>query len=278
MLKKMKCRLDKITVHYETRGKGRPLIMLHGVYLDRRMMIGCMEPILRNRRGWQRIYLDLPGMGESPGEEWISGSDQMLEVVLDFIEQVIPHQRFALAGESYGGYLARGVVYHKLQQIDGLLLILPIIIADLTKRLLPRHVTLVKEVSVRSDLYPEEAKWFETYAVVQTPRTWKREIKEVFSGMKIADTKFLDRLAAQYSFSFDVDSFPGTFDKPTLIVAGRQDSLVGYRDAWTILEKYPRATFAVLDRAGHILYIEQEHLFNALVKEWLGRVEESLNP
>jgi len=44
---------------------------------------------------------------------------------------------------------------------------------------------------------------------------------------------------------------------------------------WDILENYPRATFVVLDRAGHMLYIEQENLFNALVNEWLDRVEES---
>jgi hypothetical protein len=51
--------------------------------------------------------------------------------------------------------------------------------------------------------------------------------------------------------------------------------MVGYRDAWTILERYPRATFAVLDRAGHNLAIEQERLFAALVGEWLDRVEEA---
>jgi hypothetical protein len=34
-------------------------------------------------------------------------------------------------------------------------------------------------------------------------------------------------------------------------------------------------TFAVLDKAGHDLQIEQEKLFNALVNEWLDRVEES---
>jgi len=31
----------------------------------------------------------------------------------------------------------------------------------------------------------------------------------------------------------------------------------------------------VLDRAGHNLQIEQEDLFNALVNEWLDRVEDT---
>jgi pimeloyl-ACP methyl ester carboxylesterase len=37
---------------------------------------------------------------------------------------------------------------------------------------------------------------------------------------------------------------------------------------------YPRATFAVLDRAGHALPHEQEKLVIALMSEWLDRVQE----
>ena len=96
-------------------------------------------------------------------------------------------------------------------------------------------------------------------------------------GFEVADEAFLSRLRTQgYAFSFDVDTDAALFDRPTLILVGRQDGIVGYRDAWETLENYPRATFAVLDRAGHNLQIEQEELFNTLVGEWLDRVEESI--
>lgn len=36
--------------------------------------------------------------------------------------------------------------------------------------------------------------------------------------------------------------------------------------------KYPRATFAMLDRADHALLHEQPALVHALVGEWLARV------
>lgn len=55
------------------------------------------------------------------------------------------------------------------------------------------------------------------------------------------------------------------------MLLGRQDSVVGYKDAWDILDNYPRVTFAVMDRAGHNLQLEQEELFFSLVKEWLIR-------
>jgi pimeloyl-ACP methyl ester carboxylesterase len=41
-----------------------------------------------------------------------------------------------------------------------------------------------------------------------------------------------------------------------------------------LLPSYPRATLAVLDRAGHALGMEQETLFHALINEWLDRVDE----
>ena len=51
--------------------------------------------------------------------------------------------------------------------------------------------------------------------------------------------------------------------------------LRGTVEAWDLVERYPRATFAVLDRAGHGLDVEQRGLFEALVGEWLDRVEEA---
>jgi pimeloyl-ACP methyl ester carboxylesterase len=78
----------------------------------------------------------------------------------------------------------------------------------------------------------------------------------------------------QLTFSFDPDHPSRTFEKPTLILTGRQDAHVGYRDTFDIIELYPRATLAVLDRAGHALGVEQESLFHVLINEWLDRVEE----
>jgi hypothetical protein len=50
---------------------------------------------------------------------------------------------------------------------------------------------------------------------------------------------------------------------------------MGYQEGRAILDLFPRATLAVLDRAGHVLGVEQEALFQALINEWLDRVEEA---
>lgn len=273
----MECQLENITVHYEVFGEGRPIIVLHGWSLDHRHEVSALEPIFKHREGWKRFYPDLPGHGRTSGKHWIANQDKILDVVLDFIDHVIPGQRFVIAGTSAGAYLARGVVYHRSASVDGLLLGVPLIVADDAKRTLPPHVTLVEDAMIMSELQPDEAEVLD-FAVVQSRKFIERVRADILPAIETADSEFLTKIRPNpknYGFSFDVDALPEPFTAPTLIVTGRQDSAVGYRDAWKILENYPRATFVVLDRAGHGLYVEQEDLFNALVNEWLDRVEES---
>ncbi|GCE20586.1 alpha/beta fold hydrolase [Dictyobacter kobayashii] len=105
----MKCIVRDVHLFYETYGTGTPIIFLHGFSSDHRQMEGCMEPLFTQQHGWQRIYLDLPGMGQTPGSSSIQGTDDILDVVVDFIDAVIPEQPFLLVGDSYGGYLSQGV-------------------------------------------------------------------------------------------------------------------------------------------------------------------------
>jgi pimeloyl-ACP methyl ester carboxylesterase len=270
----MECKLENITVYYEMFGEGRPIIMLHGWPLDHRHMAGDMEPLFKHREGWKRIYPDLPGMGKTPGMDWITHEEQMLDITLEFIDQVAPGQRFVVAGTSYGGYLARGVVHQRADMMDGLLLTVPLVRARETERTLPPHVTLVENPALVSELVADEKEAFLEIAVVQSQGLLEMMRVDILPAIEIADHEFLSKLRENYAFSFDVDALAEPFAGPTLFVMGRQDAVCGYRDAWEILENYSRGTFVVLDRAGHGLEAEQRDLFNALVSEWLDRVEE----
>ncbi len=278
----MECDLENIKIYYEIYGEGYPILMIHGWSVDHRILKGCMEPLFETRPNYKRIYFDLPGMGKTKGEQWIKGTDNFFKVTSDFIEKIIPEQNFIIVSESYGSYLARGLIQKKIDFIDGVLFICPLIFPDRNKRNLPIHTVIVEDPEFISNLKPKEAEVFKNVAVVQSQRIWERGRDEGLSGVNIADIEFLNRIQEKrYAFSFDVDKMYNLFDKPTLFFLGRQDSNVGYQDAWKIIEKYPRASFVVLDKAGHLAQIEQESLFNILVNEWLDRVEyniSSLNP
>lgn len=76
-------------------------------------------------------------------------------------------------------------------------------------------------------------------------------------------------VAAQVGWKVDVGS--SAFTAPTLIVAGRRDSVVGVADAAELLERYPHATLAVIEDAGHALMHERPELLAALLGDWLDR-------
>jgi len=276
----MQCTIKGLSIHYEVRGDGKPILLLHGYGVDHRLMSGCMEPIFQKREGYKRIYLDLPGMGRSESAAWIRNSDIMLDIITAFMDTIIPNENFLLAGESYGGLLARGLVYRMPERIDGLFLLCPAILTNHHEHQVSEHVVLSRDEALMRELGHDEAHAFASVNVVLSRKVWKRYRDDILPGLALGDRVFLGSiLNSDYVFSFDCDRLPEKFCKPTLFLMGRQDSCVGYKDAWNILDNYPRATFAVLDRAGHNLQIEQPELMHALVIEWLDRVSEyEMNP
>jgi pimeloyl-ACP methyl ester carboxylesterase len=271
----MFCNVDGLEVYYEVMGEGFPVLTLHGFGIDHHVMTGCMEPVFRDRPGWKRIYFDLPGMGRTKGTDDIRNSDQMLDAVVGVVEKVIPDGRFLVAGESYGGYLARGLAYRMPERLGGVLLICPVIIAERNKRTLPPRTVFARDEEMLAKIKPETRKFFQRMLLLQDKRRWKRFQEDILPGVTEKNEAFLKRLQdTGYSFSFDVDELERPFDRPSLLLAGRQDATVGWKDMLKIVDNYPRGTFAVLDRAGHGLEVEQQVVFETMVNEWLDRVEE----
>ncbi|MES9681343.1 alpha/beta hydrolase [Gottfriedia acidiceleris] len=266
------CTLNNIDINYEIMGEGLPIVMIHGFTPDSRLMQGCMEPIFTKKNGYKRIYFDLPGMGKTKGGTNINTTDDMLNIVLKFIDTIIPGQSFLLAGESYGGYLARGIIANRPEKVKGAVFICPMIIPQFEKRSLPSHTVIVEDKTFLNQLNELEEADFRSNNVILDEKTWVRYNDEIVSGCSIADHEFLSKIRNNYGFSFEIDKIK--FNEPSLFLLGLQDSVVGYRDVFTILENYPRAAFAILDKAGHNLQIEQENLFNSLINEWLDRVLE----
>jgi len=268
----MECQLENASVHYEMLGEGRSLVVLHGAAGDHRAAAAAIEPLFNHRAGWKRIYVDLPGQGATPGPAWMHNEDQLVDLLLGFIDRVIPNERFTLAGFSRGGYYARGVLDRRLAQVAGLLLVAPLIQRE--ERDLPQRTMLVRDQTALAELDEWTRRAAEALLVVQDRATLGRVqvLRPLFEDAK-QDHAFQDRL--KRTFSFSVDQLPQPFEEPALFLLGRQDHVVGYRDSWKILEHFPRATYVVLDQAGHAPDIEQVQLCQALMSEWLDRVERS---
>lgn len=190
-------------------------------------------------------------------------------MVLEAIETLVTGP-YAVAGESYGGYLARGLVAEHRRRVTGMALVCPMLIAEHQARHVPPHQVMHRDAFCEALSRGSE---FDETTVVQTAETYRRVQKEIVPGLALADMAAVERIREGWAGTFPREPGGSTYDGPVLVFTGRQDSSTGYRDAWPLLDHYPHATFAVLDGAGHNGHIEQAVLFNAFVEEWLDRVE-----
>ena len=266
----MECKVNEVSVRYAEYGSGTPVLALHGAGVDHREIAGALEPLFLDRTGYRRIYPDLPAMGHTPAPATIASNDDVLDVILGLVDRIIGDEAFLVVGHSYGGYLARAIANRRPGRAVGLALICP---AGERARDVPSHVVLHSSGDLAGVLGPELEAEYQNYLVVQTPETLRRFQEYVAPSVPLVNRSGLQRIFEHWQLRDRPEDAPA-YPHPTLILVGRQDATVGYASQWDLIEHYPRATFAVLDRAGHALLHEQIDLTHALVAEWLARVKE----
>ena len=245
-------------VHYVEHGAGRPVLVLHGAGVDHREPEACFEPILDRVAGLRRIYPDLPGMGRTTAPEELRSADDVLDSIVAFADAVAGRTAPLVIGHSAGAYYAQALAGRRPEKVAGLALVCPLLPGA---RDIPAHRVVVGSGEVGSDD-------FRSYFVVHTPQMLERYERYVAPAAALVDPAALERIGEHWELTSEQESvYPG----PTLVVAGRLDSTVGYAAAVDLALRCPHASVAVLDDAGHALPHEQPDLLRALVVEWLER-------
>ncbi len=251
---------------WEERGQGRPIVFLHSLATDRRVMqLACDGESERFRR----LYVDLPGHGASTGNSELASADDLIDVIAEWIGHVVGGETPAIVGYAYGGYLAQGLLRRLTP--SALFLICPAVEADFGKRTVPpkRVVRASDELPYSSD--PREKDAFEEVAVVQTAEQL-RLFQEVIHPANItADQAVLGAIRARYAFARPYALALAGFGGPVSIVCGRHDHWVGWQDACVLARAFDDVQLSVLPRCGHLLPLEAPTAFRALYADWLAR-------
>ena len=254
---------------YET-GSGTRVVLLHGFGLDHRSLLP-LEPTFERSGQWRRLYLDLPGATQSPVGA-VENSQEVADAVLDEIVKRVGSEPFAILGNSYGGMIARYVAHELRSQVLGLATVAGVFVAPHAERSVPPRTVLKQDPEIGSVLGAALEQYRED-AVVESGDDARAFLKYVLPGLEGADGAALDRIAGNYALDREPeDAHPEPFVQPTLHITGRQDDVVGYADALSRIEHYPRATFTTLDAAGHNILFEQRDLCSELIANWLTRV------
>lgn len=249
-------------MHYTEHGEGQPIVALHGAGVDHGEIEAAIETAIP-RSGYRRIYPDLPGMGRSTADGLNSNAD-VVTLLGGFIDHLAAGP-VLLLGHSYGAYLARGVAARRPGAVRGLALLCPI--ADGSGHV-PEPAVVRQDPDAYDELDPAQHSGFDEYFVVRTPATARRYRDHVVPGTTLVDEAALERIFAGWTIELGSSPFPG----PSLLVAGRRDSTVGYVNTVALVERYPRATLAVVEDAGHALMHERPEIVTALLADWLARV------
>jgi pimeloyl-ACP methyl ester carboxylesterase len=258
-------------LYCHVRGHGRPVFFLHGFGNDHRAMLP-LDEAFQGGPPWQRYYLDLPGMGASPGGPEIDGSDAVVRAVRKLVLGKAGDQAFALVGYSWGGLIARRLAFDLQDQSLGLALICPVADARRDRRrLAERRPDQDRQMSLES-LSGFEAAEFEKSGFAVTPEAWEAFRSHLLPGALSYDRSAVSRIAAQYELSSAPEADGAQYTKPTLFCLGANDHIVGFRDQLDLARHYPATTVAVLDGAGHPAHLERPAVVTALLRDWIVRM------
>lgn len=257
----MEAQAGEIAVHYVEHGAGRPVLVLHGAGVDHRETEACFEPVFAGVAGFRRIYPDLPGMGRTAADG-LSSAEDVLDTLRDFAREVTGGTAYLLIGHSAGAYFAQAMAAREPAQVAGLALVCPLLpdVHDV-----PEHRIVVGSGEIGDDD-------FRSYFVIQTKEMLERYERHVAPAVALVDQAAMERIGERWELARDDGP---AYSGPTLVVAGRLDSTVGYAAAADLVDHYPHASLAVVEDAGHALPHELPALLRALVVEWLTRVERS---
>ena len=245
----MEIRCGHVLVRAVEHGTGRLVLVLHGAGVDHREVEACFEPGLE-APGLRRVYPDLPGHGRTAAPPSLRRAEDVLDVLVALADELSAGAPYLLVGHSAGAYFAQAMAARQPSRVAGLALVCP---------LLPGTRDVPAPSAPADD-------GFHGYFVVRTPEMLDRYQRLVVPAAALVDEAAMERIGARWELA------PGApYSGPTLVVAGRLDSTVGYAAAVDLLAECPHATLAVVDGAGHALPHEQPELLRALLREWLSR-------
>jgi pimeloyl-ACP methyl ester carboxylesterase len=262
----------KETIYYESIGEGFPIIFLHSMGTDHHSMKAWAEPIFENMKDYKRIYVDIPAHGLSNIVVGLQSTDDILSNILDFIDELFPDEGFLLVGHSYGGYLAQGIMHHRLDRVKGICLIASAL--HVKDRTLPEKVVFEKDEQLLDELEHDIRTAFETLMIYQNKQKFEVFIEEIQPGRLLANRDFLNSNWREKGYYLKEKPFSkiSRISHPALIIAGKQDAICGYKDYLFFLDLFTNSSLAVLEGAGHLIPIDKRETVQLLIKDWLVQI------
>lgn len=240
-----KTKVNDINIAYERRGRGEPLVLVHGYPLDRTTWNEIASSL---ENDFELIIPDLRGMGQSDAmNKTYTVADLASDVanLLDYLKI----QKTCIAGHSMGGYVALAFARAYPNRVRGLGMISTQVLADPPERKEGRYKTAndvaAKGISVVVDsITPKLSADIRVQSFV----------RDVMQRQKPAGVIGSLKAMAERPDSSDLLK---TFKFPVVIVHGDADALIPVERGREMKAALPSAHYAELKGTGHMSMMEK---------------------
>jgi pimeloyl-ACP methyl ester carboxylesterase len=239
-----KINVNGIQLAYTRRGKGTPLVLVHGFPLDHHLWDEVV-PLLEDR--FDLILPDLRGFGESSA---VDSFYTMEDYALD-LAGLLDHlgiQKTAIAGHSMGGYVALAFTRLFPERVRGLALVSSQVLADSEERKQGRYKSAaeVAEHGIAS------------VVATMTPKFTPDERLQSFARQSMERQQPAAYIGALKAMAERVDSAPllSAFNFPVVVIHGDADALIPIERAREVKAVLPQAHLVEVSGAGHMPMME----------------------
>jgi pimeloyl-ACP methyl ester carboxylesterase len=252
-------------VAYEERGKGEPVILVHGWNSSRKQWLLNLKALAPRYRA---IAPDLPGFGESEDSRFPYSLDGMSSF-LEAFRRALHLPAFHLVGHSMGGCISIRYASRYTEMVRRLVLVsTPTRTASMGLRaLVPGAECFLS----RTHRFRSEGmlKWI-FYRGVYRPEY--QDLDFVSANVKAASliTKKALSESVRLVRKMDLADDLRALIQPTLIIFGDKDKSVNAREAIRQRELLAHPYVTVMTSCGHCPPYERPELFNKVLSEFLA--------
>lgn len=261
----MKADINGISLAYGDRGKGLPLVLIHGFPLCRKMWRPQAEAL--DKAGCRVITPDLRGFGESG----LASDSVTMDTYADDIVALLDHlglDQAVVGGMSMGGYVLMNLLERYPQRVAAALFIVTKAGGDdLVGK--ARRTALAEACRDQGSLPVAEAfrgLLFAPEILADNPDL----VAEVFDWMRATDPR--GAAAALIAMRERKDCIPllAGFSQPALVIGAEQDQAAPVEHSRIIAEGLPDADLCIIHGGGHMVNLEQPQAFNEAILEFLA--------
>jgi len=269
----LQIRVNDIDVSFQTRGQGRPLLLVHGFPLDHSMWRFQFEVLARD---YKVIAPDLRGFGQTTRGTASVSMKQFAEDLVGLLEALSINDPVTYCGLSMGGYIGWEFWRNFPDRLCRLIQCDTRSIGDteLIARGRRQMAGRITEQGPNGSALAAETmipKLFSEYSAQAVPERVS-QLKKVIAN---SDHQMIAETQLALATRADVTTWLPDIDIPALLICGEHDAISPAEEMKVIADAMPNVKLEIIENVGHMAPLEHPLAVNNVIRQFLKQTDSS---